>query len=187
MQNIKKLLQEYDVAQKESFYLKMLDFVEKKFRNICVFLSSILFLSFFLISVLNSFKNAFEITFCIFTITIILYFIVVIGGDILNTVFGKKERIKRKIYRQKYVGDIYDIFDKECSITIDILRKYKKDLSKGIHESKGLTGKRILFLMNCISEERYKQKAEKLSMEEKEALITGETKIGNMLKAVENI
>jgi hypothetical protein len=136
----------------------MLDFADKKGEKMCVFFSYTLFLSFILIGVFNSFKNALVITLSVLLIAAMLCCMLIIGSNLLNIVFGKAERIERKINAQKYVGDIYDIFDKECSITTDLLRKYKKHLAKGIHESKGLTGTRILFLMNCISEERERQK-----------------------------
>lgn len=189
MENIKRLLQEYEIAKKTAIFSKIENFLDRNITGFFKIFISILILGFVFTGIFFSFKTALINLFFISVFNFVFFGFVLILINTTNTdlFFSKAGKIKRKIYAQKYVGDIYDIFDKNCPITIGFLQKYKDDLSKSIYESKGLKGSQIFFLMTCIKEEREKQKKDAISQEEKEALIAGETKIGNMLKTLEDI
>lgn len=105
---------------------------------------------------------------------------------IRNMISGK-DKLHKAIVNHIYTGEIYDIFNKDCENTRYILKENKEKMSNSIYHNKGLEGSLILSMIETIDILIERDAKKQNYLEEKEALINGNTKVGEMLKTVNEI
>lgn len=67
--------------------------------------------------------------------------------NFVGSKLDKGESLLKNIYKSiPYTGSLYEIFDKNCSYTKEVLRVQNQKIKNDIVENKGLSGKIVLFL-----------------------------------------
>jgi len=187
--NFKEMIKNYKKAKSEYLLNKISSSIEKILDKTGFLLGvTILFIGSFLINLRNGFSDGlFGLLMWMPGLFILFGIIIMILSPIVSLIVelsSKQYRIKKEIYKNIYKGEIYDLFDKDCPATETVLKRYKKDLSKWIYLNKGLHGFHIVLLVDEIYELK-KDIDEKNRI--KEALTQSSTKIGDLLRSVENI
>jgi len=190
MNNIIQLIADYKEAEKTNLFNRFCVFVD---ANFIIFLKSLLCLM-SVISIVFSCFNGLNYGVQTFVVMLAIIFssIIILGPlaiifVVANVFLSKKERILKNLKKTLFTGDIFEIFDKNCEFTTHLLKEEKKYISAHIHEKKGLSAFYIMLLKDEIEESKNAHKIEKNIEEEKEALINNETKVGIMLKTINDI
>lgn len=112
----------------------------------------------------------------------------------LEYIFNKKAYIKQKNINKIYKGSLSEIFNFEDIETQEILKLYRLEIENDILINNGLSVKLILSLIDKIylnknlnEQELKKIENLKIKEEEKNALISANTRSGNMIKELRTI
>lgn len=89
-------------------------------------------------------------------------------------------KIKKAINKKILKGGLFDVFDKNCEITKNILKENKKELEEELYYKKGFLGETILNLWDKIH-------IEKVKNEEVSAMIECNTKTGKLFKEIQDL
>lgn len=122
---------------------------------------------------------SFELAFVFSSMLFVIFF-----GTYL---FDKKTYYKEKVINKKYIGSIYEVLDKDCPITLEVVSDYKAELEKQLLENREFNVSSLMAIIDSVDDyNNYKKKKQELQ-DTKDALLNTDTKTGEMLREINSI
>lgn len=187
LDDIKKYTNLVAMPKKEdNKIVNAMNYFNSSFTGAFIAIVSILAISFFVISPIFGFNNAFSImmiSYAAFIMLVLVNLLLLIYIDSKTPVNKLAKTIEKGIYK----GSLSDIVDLNCEITKSIINTEKEQLSQSIFDNKGIKGDIIVSLLNRIEYEKKKEQTINKNKEERDALILAGTPVGSLLKELSNI